>query len=223
MRIHSRNSRRSPRFLLRERGLSGFRHSNTSILMHTNTMVTFLVLIMIVLAGFVGWLLYTCESGACLVFSWQKERVATDFTRCAELGFPVMESYPRQCRAGTKTFVEDIEPLPQATTDERIRVTVPLPNATVGSPLTIRGEARGNWYFEASFPVRLRDGNGKELAVAPAQAQGEWMTTEFVPFEVTLTFTAPETETGTLILEKDNPSGLPEHDASISIPVRFAR
>jgi len=190
--------------------------------MTTNILTLVLVLIMIVLAGFVGWLLYTCESGACLVFSWQKERVATDFTRCAELGFPVMESYPRQCRAGTKTFVEDIEPLPQAT-DERIRVTAPLPNATVGSPLTIRGEARGNWYFEASFPVRLRDANGKELAVAPAQAQGEWMTTEFVPFEVMLTFATPETETGALILEKDNPSGLSEHDASISIPVRFAR
>ena len=32
---------------------------------------------------------------------------ATDFEYCAKLGFPVMESYPRQCRAGDKIFVED--------------------------------------------------------------------------------------------------------------------
>ena len=30
-----------------------------------------------------------------------------DFEQCAKLGFPIMESYPRQCRAGDKIFVED--------------------------------------------------------------------------------------------------------------------
>lgn len=107
--------------------------------------------------------------------------------------------------------------------DDRIRVAFPLPHALVQSPLTVRGSARGVWYFEASFPVRLYDGNGRELAVAPATAQGEWMTTEFVPFEGTLAYEAPMTETGTLVFQKDNPSGLPEHDASISVPIRFRR
>ena len=111
---------------------------------------------------------------------------------------------------------------PQETPDNTmIRVTTPVPNSLVASPLVVTGEARGNWYFEASFPVRLYDGNGKEIAVIPAQAQGEWMTTEFVPFEVTLTFSNPTTPTGTLVLEKDNPSGLPEHSAEVRIPVRF--
>lgn len=112
-------------------------------------------------------------------------------------------------------------PLPVATSDERIHVTTPLSGAKITSPLVVRGEARGNWYFEASFPVLLRDANGKELVVKPAQAQGEWMTTEFVPFEVTLNFAKPTTKTGTLILEKDNPSGLLEHAAQIEIPVVF--
>ena len=102
-----------------------------------------------------------------------------------------------------------------------IQVFSPLPNATVASPLTVTGKARGNWYFEASFPIRLFDGNGKELAVGIAQAQGEWMTTEFVPFQVTLNFTNPTTTTGTLVLEKDNPSGLPEHAAELRLPVKF--
>lgn len=89
------------------------------------------------------------------------------------------------------------------------------------SPVTITGEARGMWYFEASFPVRLLDGNGNEIAIAPAQAQDDWMTEEFVPFSVTLTFAQPSTPTGTLVLENDNPSGLPENSKKIEIPVTF--
>lgn len=107
------------------------------------------------------------------------------------------------------------------TTSNLIRVTSPMPLSVVESPLVITGEARGTWYFEASFPVRLVDASGNELAIAPAQAQGEWMTTEFVPFSVTLSFDEPVTDTGMLILEKDNPSGLPEHAASFSVPIRF--
>ncbi len=102
-----------------------------------------------------------------------------------------------------------------------IRVSSPKINSEIESPFIIRGEARGNWYFEASFPVHLFDANGKELAVAPATAQDEWMTTNFVPFELILNFKKPTTATGTLVLKKDNASGLPEHDDSISIPVKF--
>lgn len=47
------------------------------------------------------------------------------------------------------------------------------------------------------------------------------MTEEFVPFTATLRFTSPGGH-GTLILRKDNPSGLPEHDDALVIPVRFA-
>lgn len=102
-----------------------------------------------------------------------------------------------------------------------VRLATPRPNSEITSPLIVTGEARGNWYFEASFPVRLLDGNGKEITVIPAQAQGDWMTTEFVPFRAELTFTPPDTKEGTLILEKDNPSGLPEYADEVRIPIRF--
>ncbi len=109
-----------------------------------------------------------------------------------------------------------------ATSTELIRVTTPVPGALVQSPLIVSGEARGNWYFEASFPIRLLDSEGKELAVSVAQAQGEWMTTEFVPFETKLIFISPPRgHAGTLVLEKDNPSGLSEYDDELRIPVRF--
>jgi len=112
-------------------------------------------------------------------------------------------------------------PAPKATTDERIHVTAPVANQRVMSPLTVTGEARGSWYFEASFPVKLLDGNGNVLVQTHADAQGDWMTNEFVPFKAVLTFSKPLTRTGTLVLEKDNPSDLPQNAASVTIPVQF--
>lgn len=92
----------------------------------------------------------------------------------------------------------------------------------VGNTITIIGKARGSWYFEASFPTELRNAAGVGIAQAPAQAQSDWMTAEFVPFEVTLTFPPqPTGSQGTLVLKKDNPSGEPSHDDSISMPVLF--
>lgn len=102
-----------------------------------------------------------------------------------------------------------------------IRVTQPSTNDVVSSPLNITGEARGTWYFEASFPVSIVDANGTLLGQHYATADGDWMTEEYVPFESELVFDSPETETGTLILHKDNPSGLPENEDEVRIPVRF--
>lgn len=119
------------------------------------------------------------------------------------------------------TSTPPVPPTPTST-DALIRVTTPTPNLLVRSPLAVRGEARGSWYFEGSFPVRLLDANGTELAVTPAQAYRDWMTADLAPFSAELSFGTPTTETGTLVLEKDNPSGLPEHAAEYRIPVRFA-
>lgn len=106
-----------------------------------------------------------------------------------------------------------------------IKVYSPAPNQIITSPLIVKGEARGNWYFEASFPVELYDGNGQEITLNPGyiMTSEDWMTTEFVPFEGVLNFSMPTTQTGTLVLKKDNPSGLPENDAKIYIPVKFSQ
>jgi len=113
---------------------------------------------------------------------------------------------------------------------DKIRLTSPVPNGTIMSPLTVTGMARGLWFFEASFPVILTNWDGLIIAEGIAQAEGEWMTEEFVPFTATLEFISPLTaespafmERGSLILKKDNPSGLPEHDDALEITVRFAR
>ncbi len=104
---------------------------------------------------------------------------------------------------------------------DRIELRTPLPEAIVQSPFTVEGRARGPWFFEASFPVYLLDANGDTLVAIPAHATAEWMTEEFVPFTATVAFTPPASQTGTLVLAKDNPSGLPEHAAELRIPIRF--
>jgi hypothetical protein len=102
-----------------------------------------------------------------------------------------------------------------------IQVEKPLPNMDVTSPLTIKGKAKGYWFFEANFPVKLLDAHGNVLTESYAQADGEWMTEDFVDFSATLEFDAPDDERGMLVLERANASGLPEHDRHYQLPVIF--
>jgi hypothetical protein len=118
---------------------------------------------------------------------------------------------------------------PVATLPNGISVTAPIANTLLTTTTTVTGTAVGSWYFEGSFPVRLLDGNGNQIAQAPATAEGNWMTTSTVPFHATLQFTNPyhpgdeaAMKVGTLELHNDNPSGLPQNDKKIQIPVRFA-
>ena len=114
--------------------------------------------------------------------------------------------------------------------EDLIVVHDPKPLSIISSPLVVRGEARGTWYFEASFPITLVDWDGRIIAESFATAQDEWMTEEFVPFEGEIEFENPSfpgaddghfSRRGTIIFQKDNPSGLPEHDDALEIPVWF--
>jgi len=102
---------------------------------------------------------------------------------------------------------------------DRIVVDSPKPGEAVGTTFSVIGKARGTWYFEASFPLRVLSAQGSLLKEMPVQADGEWMTTEFVPFSETVTLPPGVKGAATLVLHKDNPSGLPENDASVSIPI----
>ena len=105
--------------------------------------------------------------------------------------------------------------------EDLIRVFSPQANEKVSSPLLIKGEARGFWFFEATFPVKLLDDKGNIIAQHYAQAKGDWMTEDFVPFESELVFEAPTTQKGWLVLEKDNPSSLSENADELRIPIIF--
>ncbi len=140
-----------------------------------------------------------------------------DFKDCLAAGNPVMESWPRQCRAGERSFVEDIGNEMQKR--DQIRLDSPRPNQELHSPLSLSGEAVGTWYFEATFPVKLVDKNGNVIAQKYATATEEWMTEAFVPFKGELSFSVSEPVEADLILVRDNPSGLPEYDDELRVPV----
>ncbi len=103
-----------------------------------------------------------------------------------------------------------------------IVVASPIKDAEISSPLTVAGRARGQWFFEGSFPIVLIDSYGNTIAEGHATAQGSWTTTEFVKFAGSLQFdNYIKGSKGTIILRRDNPSGLPENDDSIIIPIIF--
>ena len=164
----------------------------------------------------------TCQTSDGQLFTEKTlDENINSFTECIAAGYPIMESYPAQCRTSNgKSFTQDITN--DLNKSNLILVNSPLPNALIKSPLTITGEAKGQWFFEATFPVTLVDDNDQELARTFAEASGDWMTENFVKFESQFSFLPPKTPTGKIILEKANPSGLAEQNDSISIPVKFA-
>lgn len=137
------------------------------------------------------------------------------------------------CEFAACPSVEDENQNEEVSVSDNDKANLITANVSVGevisSPLTLSGEARGQWFFEGSFPIFLTNWDGLIIYEGFASANGEWMTTEFVPFSTSITFTSPYQpgdpdfmKNGTLILKKDNPSDLPELDDALEIPIRFA-
>ncbi len=155
------------------------------------------------------------------------------FDDCVNAGGKViMGTNPAQCAApGGRLFAQEaptpVAPPPvsgsASSTDlsDQIKVVSPLPDTLVKSPINVVGAARGNWYFEATFPIKLVSADGVVLAQQPVMAEGDWTTTDFVPFSIDLAFTPGAATSGELILQKDNPSGLAKNAAEVRVPVRF--
>lgn len=189
-------------------------------MMTVRTFFTVLILLIVAGVGIAGVYMITRQEEAAVLPE------VLSFADCEAAGYPVMESYPRQCMTPDgRTFAE--EPTQEELTAliayenasaDMIVITNPTPGAVTGKEFTVMGEARGNWYFEASFPIEVVSATGTVIATGIAEAQSDWMTTEFVPF--TADIKVPESYIGeaTLILRNDNASGLPENARSASFP-----
>ncbi|OHA60421.1 MAG: hypothetical protein A2556_01960 [Candidatus Vogelbacteria bacterium RIFOXYD2_FULL_44_9] len=174
----------------------------------------------IIFVTIVAILAYYGSTGLIHIFK-KNPPIITDFITCEKAGRPIMESYPRQCLGiNEKTYVEIIDN--NALNTDPVILSPDL-SRPLTNPVTISGEARGFWFFEATFPVKLVDDKGNLIATGTAKAKGDWMTADFVPFTVTINFKNPATKTGELILIKDNPSGLASQDQEIRLPVFFQK
>lgn len=101
-------------------------------------------------------------------------------------------------------------------------VTSPQPNTTISSPLIVNGRAPGSWFFEGQLTIKLTDANHKPItqSIGREVTPGSWTSTTMVDFQGKLTFST-SAKKGLLIIENDNPSGLPENQKSYEIPVNF--
>lgn len=102
-------------------------------------------------------------------------------------------------------------------------ISAPESGQLISSPLVIKGRVSGSWFFEASLPISLVDSNDLVIAKHYVSADGEWMTSNPVSFSGEISFTINEetTDSGYLIIHKNNPSGLSENDGAIKMPIRF--
>lgn len=152
------------------------------------------------------------------VYNFAEHKAGEPMTTQPSIGKSVWVHYD----AKTNEIGEWVKGFEGEAANNNIHVSNPIANTKITSPLIVKGEAKGTWFFEASFPVVLTDWDGKIIAQGIAKAESDWMTTNFVPFTATLTFTKPSYgATGSLILKKDNPSGLPQNDDSLEITVKF--
>ncbi len=112
---------------------------------------------------------------------------------------------------------------PVAPFADLIVVDVPKPNDGISATAAVfSGKARGTWYFEASFPIDIKNASGTVIAQGHAEAQGDWMTEDFVPFTATVTYPAqPKGSKGTVVFKNDNPSGDPARDKAVEVPIVF--
>ena len=109
-----------------------------------------------------------------------------------------------------------------ATTTVEFPISVDFPkiNQEVKSPIKISGKVKGNWFFEGSFPIQLVDSSGNVLGRSIATSTLDWMTTDFIPFTSEISFEkSTSTTRAVLILKNDNPSGNPDLDQNIFIPI----
>jgi hypothetical protein len=142
-------------------------------------------------------------------------------TGCVQSPPPVTQNGEIQTQQGIDVGLKIYDPSLESQQDQTdSNVTVMSPDLTqpLKSPVTIHGKVSGAFFSEGVFPVVLLDSRGEEIARSLAQAEGEWMTVDPVPFTAELSFTASDTA-AQLVFQKDNPSGLPENDRSQSFAV----
>lgn len=93
------------------------------------------------------------------------------------------------------------------------------PGATVSGVIKATGSLTGGYFFEANMGVKILDANKNVLKSTNGTATSDWMTGDSVSFTTTLDFTGIPAGSGYIRLHNDNPSGMPENDKYIDIPV----
>jgi hypothetical protein len=82
------------------------------------------------------------------------------------------------------------------------------PNETISGVYKLTGKAQG-YMFEGSFPIDIITPTNEKVwqGIGEMNGQGNWMTTEPVPFHANINTTKLPNGLYTLVLKQDDPSG----------------
>lgn len=169
----------------------------------------FLAAVLLVLLGSGIGMMFFCTAAWCPDVTPSKRGAATDFASCQKLGFPVEETHPSRCLAGSSTFY--------AVESSRLRVAEPRSEQTIGLPLLVSGSARIGSGTTARLLLSDLDGFGlaEERISLPKALSGQ-----IVPFGVSVSYPRPLGTGGTLSVSLFSRQGQLQDEAVI--PVRFS-
>lgn len=94
-----------------------------------------------------------------------------------------------------------------------------VPNAKVHGILSYRGSIKGGYFFEGNIRIIILDADKNVLKESNGIAKSEWMIEGPVDFEGNIDFTGMPSTSGYFRIANDNPSGDPENDKFIDIPI----
>lgn len=141
------------------------------------TSVSVCIVALIIILGFIYFVSNNREDIA------PKENTVQNFDECIAAGNPVMESYPRQCRANGKTFVEDISKK-SSMTEAEARVIAEKECIKGGEALAagIYNDNSKTWWFDANLNA-TREGCNPAcvVSVETKNAEINWRCTGLIP------------------------------------------
>jgi len=113
---------------------------------------------------------------------------------------------------------EEVNPEVLGNKDDLVSFSI-APGAFVSGNMAINGTVKNAYFFEGNILVNVLDANKNLLKTGYGTATTDWMTSGPVSFKADIDFSGLSVGPAYIEIHNDNPSGLPENDKSILIPV----
>jgi hypothetical protein len=121
----------------------------------------------------------------------------------------------------TPNSVPQVVETDQPNTPKDLKVNI-SPNDSLSSPIKISGTVPAGWMNEGVFPIKIFDASknlitqNQGMEVNP----GSWTSGKPIEFKAEIEYET-NSDTGFVVLYKDNPSGDSKNDQSYEIPVKL--
>ena len=199
-----------------------------------------LVYLLLALIVFVGISYLAYKNGLIKTSLIKTERVSGENETCGGYGIDIpkckaglicvidpkfsgMADATGTCQYPIDNSTNEVSKIEYSENKEGPVVTVPGKHTKVTSPVIIKGTVPPGWMFEGVFPIKIVEYESGVLVqgLATEVIPGSWQSGQPVEFQASLDLPERAIGGGTIILENDNPSGLPENAKSFQIPILF--